>query len=108
MVRESHMHITGFQPHASQCSFYDEAGIVDAQQLQSLLPAQHDPVVGWFSSRHAHPLRPSMRESAVTFNLAHHLGPQQPVLFLALSHSQTHAGATQSTDYRYVVAALVV
>lgn len=102
---ETHIHITGFQSHASSCSFYDEVGAVDAQKLQSILPAQHDPVIGWLSSRRAHPLRPSMREAAVTFNLAQHLAPQQQqqhTLFLALGETQSHAGATQTKEFRCV------
>ncbi|GLJ37277.1 hypothetical protein SUGI_0756150 [Cryptomeria japonica] len=53
-------------------SFYDSIGRIDHAKLAKLsgqqiaLKNNHDPLIGWFVARRNTPLRPSMREAAVT------------------------------------------
>jgi hypothetical protein len=99
LIQEHHICITRFQANASTCSFYDEAGEVDPDRLESILPAHHDPVIGWFvSSSSRRLLKFSMRESAVTHSLTQHLNKDMLALFLG--QAEFHNGATQVKEHR--------
>ncbi|XP_022765852.1 uncharacterized protein LOC111310671 [Durio zibethinus] len=61
--------ISSFLSFPSLLSFYDSLGRVDSSRL---FPTHlnHNPLIGWFSSRRKTPLRPSMRESSVARSLS--------------------------------------
>lgn len=69
--------ITGFHCSGSLFSFYDASGRIDPAKLLRLVGDREsrggDPVIGWFSGRRNTPMRPSLRETAVTryFRLSH-------------------------------------
>ncbi|XWS43895.1 hypothetical protein CRYUN_Cryun16bG0144000 [Craigia yunnanensis] len=61
--------ISSFLSFPSLLSFYDSLGRVNSSRLTPT-HLNHKPLIGWFSSRRRTPLRPSMRESAVTRSLS--------------------------------------
>lgn len=65
--------ITGYSSCGFIQSFYDGAGRVDQAKLTKLIgdrdSKNQDPLIGWYIARRNSPLRPSMRESAVTARL---------------------------------------
>lgn len=65
--------ITGYSSCGFIQSFYDGAGRVDHVKLTKLIgdrdSKNQDPLIGWYTARRNSPLRPSMRESAVTARL---------------------------------------
>lgn len=69
--------ITGFHCSGSLFSFYDASGRIDPAKLSRLVGDREsrggDPVIGWFCGRRNTPMRPSLREAAVTryFRLSH-------------------------------------
>ncbi|XVE97150.1 hypothetical protein REPUB_Repub02eG0286400 [Reevesia pubescens] len=62
--------ISSFLSFPSLLSFYDSLGRVDSSKLTPLTHLNHEPLIGWFSSRRKTPLRPSMRESSVSRSLS--------------------------------------
>eukprot|EP00250_Pteridium_aquilinum_P007413 c17135_g1_i1 orf=431-1732(-) len=62
--------ITGFFCSGSVFSFYNACGRIDPAKLLKLAGDREsrggDPLIGWFSGRHNTPMRPSLRETAVT------------------------------------------
>lgn len=62
--------ITGFFCSGHVFSFYDACGRIIPAKLANLLSDRGnrggDPLIGWFSARHNTPMRPSLRETAVT------------------------------------------
>ncbi|KAE8697858.1 PRA1 family protein B4-like [Hibiscus syriacus] len=62
--------VSGFLCFPSLLSFYDSLGRVDSSRLSSITHLNHEPLIGWFSSRRKTPLRPSMREFCVTRSLS--------------------------------------
>lgn len=65
--------ITGYSSCGFIQTFYDAAGRVDQAKLAKLVGERdsknQDPLIGWYIARRNSPLRPSMRESAVTARL---------------------------------------
>mmetsp|Transcript_28693 Transcript_28693/g.63184 ORF Transcript_28693/g.63184 Transcript_28693/m.63184 type:complete len:248 (+) Transcript_28693:38-781(+) len=115
LVTEEHQaYITSYVCFASTCSFYDGIGQVQEQKLLSLMPqsCSRDPLLGWFSFRSSSPCHPSMREAAVSQSLQacpifldhqrqnNSSGRPAPLLFMVVSSSHDHAGATTSMQYR--------
>ncbi|MCO5581274.1 hypothetical protein L7F22_035152 [Adiantum nelumboides] len=62
--------ITGFLCSGRVFSFYDACGRIIPAKLTRFLSNRGsrggDPLIGWFSGRHSTPMRPSLRETAVT------------------------------------------
>lgn len=65
--------ITGYSSSGFIQTFYDAAGRVDQAKLAKLVGERdsrdQDPLIGWYIARRNTPLRPSLRESAVTARL---------------------------------------
>lgn len=70
---ESTAIITGFFCSGTLFSFYDATGRIDSAKLARLIGDREarggDPPIGWFVGRRNSPMRPSMRETAVTRSL---------------------------------------
>ncbi|KAJ7539292.1 hypothetical protein O6H91_11G085400 [Diphasiastrum complanatum] len=65
--------VTGYCCSGTLFSFYDATGRIHHKKLANLIGERErrggDPVIGWFVGRRSTPLRPSMREIAVTSHL---------------------------------------
>ncbi|XP_074573582.1 uncharacterized protein LOC141830011 [Curcuma longa] len=116
--------VTGHLCLPSPCSFYDALGRLHLPSLRRAAASSGHPdgsLLGWFSGRRRSPLRPSMRERAVSLSLfgtlAHHVngaedaptGPpigspdllHRPSVFLLLSSSSaTRNQAVHTHEYR--------
>ncbi|XP_072968191.1 uncharacterized protein [Typha angustifolia] len=92
--------ITSLLFSGSPMSFYDPLGRINPSSpvlLRSAGAGGH--LIGWFSSRRRSPLRPSMRELAVSQTLALTLDPR-PRVFLLVSSSLSPNRSIHSHDYR--------
>ncbi|RWW61047.1 hypothetical protein BHE74_00031965 [Ensete ventricosum] len=112
--------ITGHLSLASRASFYDALGRLISPSLRNAASSSGHPaasLLGWFSGRRRSPLRPSMRERAVSISLFRTLDlldtnappnrslesldlPDRPSIFLLLSSSTTGNQAVHTHEYR--------
>ncbi|CAL9044695.1 unnamed protein product [Musa banksii] len=112
--------ITGHLSLASCASFYDALGHLISPSLRNAASSSGHPaasLLGWFSGRRRSPLRPSMRERAVSLSLFRTPDlldtnappdrslesldlPHRPSIFLLLSSSTTGNQAVHTHEYR--------
>ena len=95
--------ITGFHCNAFCGSFYSSPGLPDRHALQELEEKLPQQLLGWFVCRRGSWPQPTMREQQVSANLLSampHRPDVQPCLFMVLSPTQHHGGATFSLVQR--------
>ena len=108
--------IQGFSAFSRPLSFYNAMGAVNPEPVLKMVQSrgyEGDPLIGWFVHRRNTPLRPSMREKAVTCSLralkttlsASHqlhtaLRAGSPLLLLVLSASIEPSAAIHSYQYK--------
>lgn len=102
--------ITSFLSSPQPLPFFTPLGVLDPTSPLKPNPnpssSSSSAAVGWFSSRPRSPLRPSMRELAVSHHLAGALtlAPTKACVFLLLSSFSTSNQAVHTHEYRaYVV-----
>ncbi|PWA52000.1 hypothetical protein CTI12_AA455700 [Artemisia annua] len=76
--------ITSFFSSPSTTTFYTPSGHLHTPTITTLTTNQ-PPLIGWFSGRRKTHLRPSMKETNVTSNLARYLQNDQSCIFLLLT-----------------------
>lgn len=108
--------VQGFSAFSRSFSFYDTTGAVNPESVLNSVQSRSDdgePFIGWFVHRRNTPLRPSMREKAVTCSLralqtslpaSHQLHDAirsgSPLLLLILSGSIEPSLAIHSYQYK--------
>ncbi|XP_072974833.1 uncharacterized protein [Typha angustifolia] len=90
--------ITGYFCSGFPMHFYDHLGHVNPSSFPS--SSSSSSLLGWFSARRLSPLRPSMRELAVSISLSKTL---TPCVFLLLSSSASPNNSIHTIDFRAFV-----
>ncbi|XP_039115241.1 uncharacterized protein LOC120250485 [Dioscorea cayenensis subsp. rotundata] len=102
--------VTSHLSSSSPASFFDPLGRIDSNSsflCSPPVPGSH--LIGWFSARRRSPLRPSMRERAVSLSLFKSVIQDsadfsaRPSVFLLLSSLESGNQAVHTHDYRAFV-----